>query len=82
VAIRKNIETFQGTTLQGKSKMSNISPKSGSLGVIIRSYKSAVSRWAGLNGHKDLHGKRVIMIILFGMKIVLIEFANILSIIL
>jgi putative transposase len=29
--------------------MSAISPKAGSLGEIIRSYKSAVSHWAGLN---------------------------------
>ncbi len=31
--------------------MSKISPKSGSLGAIVRSYKSAVSRWARLNNH-------------------------------
>jgi REP-associated tyrosine transposase len=35
---------------QGKSKMSEISPKAGSLGLIIRSYKSAVTRLCGLQG--------------------------------
>ena len=30
--------------------MSEISPKAGSLGVIVRSYKSAVTRLAGLDG--------------------------------
>jgi REP element-mobilizing transposase RayT len=33
--------------------MSAISPKAGSLGVIIRSYKSAVTRLAGLTGFKE-----------------------------
>lgn len=45
-----HVKTFHGTSLR---KMSAISPKRGSLGVIIRSYKSAVSRWAGLNGYQD-----------------------------
>jgi len=35
--------------------MSRISPKSGSLGAIIRSYKSAVGRWAQMNEHSDFH---------------------------
>ena len=30
-----------------------ISPKRGSLGTIVRSYKSAVSNWCHLNGHPD-----------------------------
>lgn len=30
--------------------MSDISPKAGSLGTIVRSYKSAVTRWCGKNG--------------------------------
>jgi putative transposase len=53
VVIRENVETFHGTSLQGKPKMSEISPKAGSLSVIIRSYKSAVTRLAGLNGFKE-----------------------------
>ena len=31
--------------------MSTISPKAGSLGAIVRSYKSAVTRWCGMNGY-------------------------------
>ena len=31
--------------------MSAISPKAGSLSAIVRSYKSAVTCWAGLNGY-------------------------------
>lgn len=31
--------------------MSNISPKSGSISAIIRSYKSAVTKWCNANGH-------------------------------
>ncbi len=48
------VETFHGTSLHGTSLqgMSAISPKAGSLGVILRSYKSAVARWAGLNGYQ------------------------------
>ncbi len=34
-------------------KMSQISPKPGSLSTIIRSYKSAVKRWAGQNNYPD-----------------------------
>ncbi|HEX9972984.1 MAG TPA: hypothetical protein VGD14_13015 [bacterium] len=30
-----------------------MSPKSGSLSTIIRSYKSAVKRWAGQNNHPE-----------------------------
>ena len=55
IVIRGNVETFHGTSLPttGKPTMSEISPKAGSLGIVMRSYKSAVSRWAGLNGHTD-----------------------------
>ena len=35
------------------SRMSQMSPKSGSLSTIIRSYKSAVKRWAGQNNHPE-----------------------------
>jgi REP element-mobilizing transposase RayT len=53
IVIIHTVETFHGTSLPEKPKMSEISPKAGSLSVIIRSYKSAVSRWAGMNGYKD-----------------------------
>lgn len=33
--------------------MMEISPKTGSLSVVVRSYKSAVTRWAGSNGYKE-----------------------------
>jgi putative transposase len=33
--------------------MSDISPKPGSLGAIVRAYKSAVTRWCRENGHDD-----------------------------
>jgi putative transposase len=49
------VETFHGTSLHGTSlpsdPMSAISPKAGSLSATVRSYKSAVTRWAGLNGY-------------------------------
>jgi putative transposase len=38
---------------RGKPTMSEISPKAGSLGVIVRSFKSAVTRHAGLAGFKN-----------------------------
>ena len=60
VIIRENavVGTLHATSLQpsqpqDNAKMSQISPKAGSLSVVIRSYKSAVSRWAGLNGYKN-----------------------------
>jgi len=36
-------------TVSTRSTMSKISPKAGSLGAIVRSYKSAVTRWARMN---------------------------------
>lgn len=33
--------------------MEEISPKKGSLGSIVRSYKGAVTRWSRQNGHPD-----------------------------
>ena len=36
---------------QRRQRMSRISPKPGSLGAIIRSYKSAVTRWCRKNGY-------------------------------
>jgi len=51
VVIRKPVvETSHATSLRGNPKMSEISPKAGSLSTIIRSYKSAVTRFTGLNG--------------------------------
>ena len=44
------VETQHAASLQA-SPMSAISPKAGSLSAIVRSYKSAVTRWAGLNGY-------------------------------
>lgn len=48
VICEKKADMLPVTHLPG---MSAISPKAGSLSVVIRSYKSAVSRWAGLNGY-------------------------------
>ncbi len=48
------VETLHATSLPPlppPNAMSAISPKPGSLSVIVRSYKSAVTRWAGLNGY-------------------------------
>jgi putative transposase len=54
VIIEKTVETLHATSLQErKEKMSNISPKPGSLSAIVRSYKSAVTRWARKNGHPN-----------------------------
>jgi len=38
--------------------MSKISPASGSISVIIRSYKSAVKRQAGIEGYQDFHWQK------------------------
>ncbi|MFA9404307.1 MAG: transposase [Anaerolineales bacterium] len=46
------VETLHATSLPS-STMSSISPRRGSLGVIIRSFKSAVTRWARKNGHPN-----------------------------
>ena len=59
VLIREYGETFRGgvATLRATSlrepEKSEISPKAGSLSVIIRSYKSAVTKWKGLNGFNE-----------------------------
>jgi REP element-mobilizing transposase RayT len=50
------VETLHATSLPpppAESKMSEISPKAGSLGAIIRSYKSAVTRLCGLQGFTE-----------------------------
>ncbi|MDR8390529.1 hypothetical protein NC796_05210 [Aliifodinibius sp. S!AR15-10] len=52
----KPVGTLHATPVQNKDDvqevMSNISPKAGSLSTIIRSYKSAVTRWCNRNGHE------------------------------
>jgi REP element-mobilizing transposase RayT len=55
VVIREHaVETLHATSLPHENaEMSAISPKAGSLSVVIRSYKSAVTRWAGLNGYQN-----------------------------
>ena len=52
VIICNSVETLHATSLRRETSMSKISPKARSLGVIIRSYKSAVTRLAGLAGFK------------------------------
>jgi putative transposase len=47
------IMTATTTTPPKNLKMSPISPKPGSLSTIIRSYKSAVKRWAGQNNYSN-----------------------------
>jgi REP element-mobilizing transposase RayT len=44
-----HVETLPATSLQHSA----ISPRAGSLSTIIRSYKSAVTKWAGLNGYSS-----------------------------
>ena len=46
------VETLHATSLP-QDPMSAISPKAGSLSAIVRSYKSAVTRWAGLYGYES-----------------------------
>ncbi len=50
------VETLHATSLQSTSllpTMSSISPRKGSLGVIIRSFKSGVTRWARMNSYPN-----------------------------
>jgi REP element-mobilizing transposase RayT len=44
------VETLHATSLPS-STMSSISPRKGSLGVIVRSFKSSVTRWARTHNH-------------------------------
>ncbi|HAX90245.1 MAG TPA: transposase [Cyanobacteria bacterium UBA11370] len=46
-----NVETLQCNVSTRNQFMSNISPQAGSLGTIMRSYKSAVSYWCHQNGY-------------------------------
>ena len=48
--LRCNVST---ATRALDNRMAQISPQAGSLGAIIRSYKSAVSRWCHQNGHDE-----------------------------
>jgi REP element-mobilizing transposase RayT len=59
------VETLHATSLRVNSdalsisrRMSHISPKSGSLGAIIRSFKSSVTRWARQNDYSDFAWQR------------------------
>jgi putative transposase len=45
-----SLQTLSATSLP-PDPMSAISLKAGSLSAVVRSYKSAVTRWAGLNGY-------------------------------
>lgn len=52
-----NVRTLHATSVQDdakgkyKNKMAEISPKAGSLSAIIRSYKSAVTKWCNAHDH-------------------------------
>jgi putative transposase len=48
-----NVETLQCNVSTQRKFMSDISPKSGSLSAIARSYKSAVTRWCRKNGFEN-----------------------------
>jgi REP element-mobilizing transposase RayT len=48
-----NVETLPPNVSTRRQFMSDISPQAGSLGAIVRSYKSAVSRWSHQNGFED-----------------------------
>ena len=48
-----NVETLHCNVSTRRQFMSDISPQAGSLGAIVRSYKSAVSRWSHQNGFED-----------------------------
>ena len=53
IIICNSVEMLHATSLRKETLMSEISPKAGSLGVIIRSYKSAVTRLTGLAGFRE-----------------------------
>ncbi len=48
-----NVPTAANDSPIVPNPMARISPRAGSLGAIIRSYKSAVSRWCNQNGHPE-----------------------------
>lgn len=50
------VETLHATSLRRdhqKNPISSISPKPGSISTIVRSFKSAVTKWAHLNNHNN-----------------------------
>ncbi|MEA1978973.1 MAG: transposase [Chloroflexota bacterium] len=47
-----HVETLHATSLPSPTRPS-ISPPKGSLGVIVRSFKSVVTRWARMNGYPN-----------------------------
>jgi putative transposase len=47
---RRDVACNVSTTIASDSAMAKISPRAGSLGAIVRSYKSAVTRWARSSG--------------------------------
>lgn len=53
---KKDVGTLHATSVRNdnlaQDKMSSISPKAGSLSAIIRSYKSAVTRWCNAHEHE------------------------------
>jgi len=53
---QKSVGTLHATSVQNEDHaqdvMSSISPEAGSLSTIIRSYKSAITRWCNRNGHE------------------------------
>jgi REP element-mobilizing transposase RayT len=52
IIVIEDVEKVEDTRRQPSSNLlSQISPQRGSLGAVIRSYKSAVTRWCGLNHH-------------------------------
>jgi REP element-mobilizing transposase RayT len=64
IVLPEGVETFRKTSLQRPDwdahakTMSALSPRAGSLGVIIRSYKGAVTRWARAHGYPHFAWQR------------------------
>jgi REP element-mobilizing transposase RayT len=64
IVLPEGVETFCKTSLQRPDwyahakTMSALSPRAGSLGVIIRSYKGAVTRWARAHGYPHFAWQR------------------------
>jgi putative transposase len=56
--VRLNAPTIQNNNINPQNYFSRISPKSGTLGVIIRSYKSSVTRWCHKNNHNHFQWQR------------------------
>jgi len=56
--VRSNAPTNANAKMNPENYYSRISPQSGSLGVIIRSYKSSVTRWCRKNKHDHFKWQR------------------------